>query len=236
METNQPASGDETPVETPESDDDTSADIFEFELPEVTPTDTDYSDIDGTATPAPGDVSPDATGEGGPGPGDDAEKHRGTLDDKGGAFDPALHAIPPEKTPSGRWKRIPKALRDKSKNSDEPKIEPNATSRMEAQKIAILYGTLHTIPFGAGGAITREEILPLVDSVERYFNEHGIIQTPPGIDLALSMAVYSMAVAQRSTNLEKVAALFARMKNWFSSFRKKKADKIEKGEKVPDGA
>lgn len=211
-----------------------AGDIFAFDLPPVTETETGYLDDEPEASDEEaGEMSHDRPGIDGESEAGAAaqperitgEEYRGTLDEKGGAFDPALHSSPPEKTPSGRWKRIPKALREagiKKPGSDDI-IEPNASARLEAQKMALLYGTLHTIPFGAAGAPIKEEVLPLVDSIESFFNTHGIVKSPPGIDLALSMFVYSAGVAQRPTTIEKTRLYMATAIAWFKDkFKGKK--------------
>lgn len=221
-------------VLTPEKSEEIVNDVFTLELPDVTPESTEYLDSAPSATVEAdgGDTLGDSVGVV-----DDAvERVRGTLDDKGVAFDPALHSYPPEKTAGGKWRRIPKAQREGIPEAQQ--IPPNAANRMEAQKMAFLYAGSHTIFFGAkGGAINPDEILPLVDATERYFNENGVIKTPPALDLALSAGVYSLTVSQRPSNVEKTAAFFSKIKGWFKSLKKPKLNsrKVE-AEKGDDSA
>lgn len=216
-------------------------DIFDFTLPPVTETDTGY--IDGEASASALDEGQDEALTA-----PDPDKYRGMLDDKCGEFDPSLHVAPPEKTPSGRWKRIPKRERKKRDGNADEKIEPNAEAKQEAQKMALIYGALHSIPYGAGGAIEKTEIVVLADSIERYFNANGITQTPPSLDVILSAGLYSLGVSQRPSNIEKTKAYFARLKKWFVfMFEKRKAktkpktetvipeEKPVMGERAPDG-
>lgn len=197
-------------------------DIFAFSLPPVTETDTGYIDESATASPEAGD----SAGELEP---DTGEAYRGMLDDKGVGFDPSIHSAPPEKTPSGRWKRIPKREREQRDGNETTKIEPNAAAAIEAQKMASLYGALHAIPFGSGAVIEKTEIIILADSIERYFNANGITQTPPGLDVALSAGLYSLGVSQRPSNVEKTTAYMKRAAAWFKVLfqRKKSKPKTE---------
>lgn len=138
----------------------------------------------------------------------EAEKHRGALDDKGHPYDPLLHAYPPEKTGKlQKWKKLPKKQVQQKAVED---VKSNASYRGEAQKFATLYGESHRLLFGEGGHVVKEELLPLVDSLERYMLENGHTEISAGWDVLLSSGMYSFAVTQRETNKEKV-------KKWFGS-------------------
>lgn len=154
---------------------------------------------------------------------DEAEKYRGTPDDKGKPYDPMIHVFPPEKTATGRWKKIPKSkLADKVKET-----EPNISYRREAEKMANLYAAIHQIPFGNDGKPTsRDDLLPLVDSWERYMMENGKTEIPAGLDLAITSGLYTFEICQREPNRKK-------LKDWFApllekiGFGKKKREKKE---------
>lgn len=158
------------------------------------------------------------------------EDYRGQLDDKGNAFDPLIHDYPPTQTPTGRWKKRPK-------NKPAPELPPgqdellaNAKYRAEAEKMALLYGNLHRIPFGENGKIEPQAISPLIDDIERYMMENGHTQISPKWAVLLSASMYSLTICQRPTNKEKVlkwlSPVTGYIKNLFG-FKSKKAEKIK---------
>ena len=147
-------------------------------------------------------------------------EYRGMLDDKGVSFDPTIHTAPPEKTPSGRWKRIPKNQREKISSGDV-EIEPNASNRKEAQKAALMYASLHGLIFPEDCAPNPDNLTSLIDSVEQYYNENGAIELPAGVNLAMAAGMYSQEIATRPTNLQKV-------KNWISKVVTKAKEKRNK--------
>lgn len=151
-------------------------------------------------------------------------EYRGLKDDKGVAFDPSLHSTPPEKTPSGRWKKIPKREREKLAGSGVD-IEPNATNRMEAQKAASIYASLHGLPFPSDCAPNPDNFKMLTDSIEQYYNENGAIELSAGLNLLLSCGMYSQEVATRPTNFDKVKGWFKKGGDWFKKRKDKKAVK-----------
>lgn len=154
----------------------------------------------------------------------DAEKandYRGLKDDKGVAFDPSLHSAPPEKTPSGRWKKIPKREREKRTENGE-QIECNASNRMEAQKAASIYASLHGIPFPTDCAPNPDNFKMLTDSIEQYYNENGAVEMSAGLNLLLSCGMYTQEVATRQTNLDKVKGWFKKCSAWAKNRRDKK--------------
>lgn len=142
-----------------------------------------------------------------------AESVRGLKDDKGVGFDPTLHIYPPEKTPSGRWKKIPKSKREKMVKEDGAEVEPNEAIRLNAQKAAQLYALAHTIPFGQNGLPeTSADLNILTDSFERYLVETGNVDIPPHLDALLSMGIYTQGIATRPTNMKRISNWFARVK------------------------
>lgn len=151
-------------------------------------------------------------------------EYRGLKDDKGIAFDPTLHSAPPEKTPSGRWKKIPKREREKLAGSGVD-IEPNATNRMEAQKAASIYASLHGLPFPTDCAPNPDNFKMLTDSIEQYYNENGAIELSAGLNLLLSCGMYTQEVATRQSNLDKVKNWVKKGSEWFKNRKAKKTVK-----------
>ncbi len=157
---------------------------------------------------------------------DASTEYRGMLDAKGVSFDPTIHIAPPEKTPSGRWKRIPKNQREKISSGDV-EIEPNASNRMEAQKAALMYAGLHGLIFPEDCAPNPGNLNNLIDSVEQYYNENGAIELPAGLNLTIAAGMYSQEVAVRPSNLRKVKTWIGKVSNKFKDSRNKKPSKKE---------
>lgn len=211
--------------------------LMGFELPPVTETSNDFigADVDPDASPDLDTVSE----------ADAAERYRGTLDDKGNPYDPAVHDYPPQKTGKlKKWKRKPKdkRLNDGEVSANEPMS--NAAYRGEAEKLARVYGNLHLFPFGNAGAIKSiDDLLPLVDDLERYFLEKGHKEIDPTYAVLISAANYSIDVCRREPNAEKLkrwfAPLFTKIKSWFNKEPKKtdttkrevKPDRSQPGQK-----
>jgi hypothetical protein len=150
----------------------------------------------------------------------DPDKYRGMLDSSGNSYDPERHLYPPEKTRTGRWRKLPRAqLAQKAAEGGEAPGETAANIRGEAQKLATLYATAHLIPFGSGGAIKSPELVPLIDAYERFMLVHGVIETPPGLDAALTSFTYSATVAQRPGNIERVKNWGGRLWQWIQEKR-----------------
>lgn len=134
-----------------------------------------------------------------------SNEYRGLTDDKGNAFDPLIHKSPPEQTPTGRWKRIPKSKQKAQVDS----VESNAAFRKQAQNFAMLYGNAHVTLFHEHGKIDKQALAPLVDSLESYFVEEGLSELSPKAAVLLSMFNYSTVIVSREPNMQKV-------KRWFS--------------------
>lgn len=198
--------------------------LLSFNLPPVSEQVDDFIEDDAPA-PAPDDAPAD------PHSAPDVDEFRGLLDDKGVQFDPALHLQPPEKTRTGRWKKIPKAQREAGET-----VEPNAAFRKQAQNFANLYGSLHVTVFGSDGQIDKQALAPLVDSLENYFIEEGLSELSPKAQVILGAFNYSSVICSRKPNAEKLKRWFApvidKVKNVFS--RKKKQD--DKKEPAPQSA
>lgn len=160
---------------------------------------------------------------------DDPESARGLLDDKGAAFDPSLHVYPPEKTAGGKWRRIPKRQREAQQESGEI-AEPNSANRMEAQKAASIYASLHAVPFPDDFKPTAESFAMLTDAIEQYYNENGAIELPADLNLGLVMAQYTAEIAQRESNIEKVKRWGRAAWGFVSGSKKRKQKDVAKSE------
>lgn len=177
-----------------------NASTFNFELPPVSEQTDDFIQAD---VEIEQDENSDVSGFE---ENNEAEKHRGALDDKGNPYDPLIHAYPPEKTGKlQKWKKLPKKQVQQKAVDD---VKSNASYRGEAQKFATLYGESHRLLFGQGGHVVKEELLPLVDSLERYMLENGHTELSAGWDVLLSSGMYSFAITQRESNKEKVQKWF----------------------------
>lgn len=215
---------------------------FVFTLPPVTDTSEDYADadearaaIEGEGEDASGIKVNTAPSDPPQPPEGDPEKYRGQLDQHGNVYNPERHRYPPEKTATGRWRKHPRKTLE-AKTLDGPDVTP-ADIRAEAQKLAMLYGSLHLIPFGADGAVKAPELVPLIDAYERYMMAHGAVHTPPSLDAVLSSAAYTAGVAQRPGNIDKAKNWTARAWAWVkekSTGRKSKAKKSKARESAPN--
>lgn len=131
----------------------------------------------------------------------EANSFAGRLDDTGKSFDPLIHSSPPEKTPTGRWKKKPKAKLAKKEQIND--------IRAEAQKVAFIYAGLHVLVFGESGAIDEDGVVSLTNSYERYMAEKGIVSMPPAIDVALASVIYTAGVVSRPENKPKAKAFLS---------------------------
>lgn len=188
-------------------------DLLKFELPPVSEKTDDFVDDDEPEKEEK--ISGFDDGENLEKP---TDEYRGLMDDKGNPFDPAIHKTPPEKTPTGRWKRIPKQKREAGETG-----EPNALYRKQAQNFANLYASLHVTAFGSDGAVDKQALAPLVDSLELYFMEEGLRELSPKAQVMLSGFNYSTIICSREPNAEK-------LKRWFTPLilRIKKLLKLDK--------
>ena len=140
---------------------------------------------------------------------EEREKARGIKDDKGKEFDPSIHVFPPEKTPSGIWKKLPKSKR---KNDDGKEVLPtvtNATIKRSAEKAANLYDTAHILAFGEDGKADAKQLGKLSESFERFFQEKGAIDLPPHLDLIVTCISHSTEVCKRPTVTERIKGKLA---------------------------
>lgn len=216
----------------PESDDSGQAntvpesDPLAFTLPDVSETAGDFVDDPEPETggfDVSGEYQPGETSDNNPG-----EDYRGTPDDKGYPYDPAIHSYPPEKTGKlGKWKKKPKAQQSKG-GDNEP--QHNASYRKQAAQYAALYAHAHVSLFGKDGTIDREAIVPLVDSLEQYFIENGNKDLPPGVAVGLSAFNYSATIASRPPNKEKVIKWFGGVVSFIKGLFGKKKPTEEKPE------
>jgi hypothetical protein len=211
------------------------------ELPEVTDTSTDYHDDEflqtsendaeasDTESPEAGALSDSDESSQSPDSGtqytaeDDREKWRGVEDDKGKPYDPSQHIYPPEKTATGRWKKIPKSQR--VKNDEGKEVLPthsNITCRRDAEKAARFYDTIHCVIFGKDGKATKEQETALTDSFEKYFQENGALDLPPSVELG-------MTCLDHTTEIIKRPSIFERVQMWgVKLYLKFKGVKLEK--------
>lgn len=234
--TTENASKPELDHETSTTQSEGNSDFFDMELPPVSEKSDDYISDE----PEPQDAEEGITEYGeestpeGEKLGDTpngAEALRGTLDDKNGAYDPALHIFPPEKTPAGKWRRIPKKQREKMEQENTAP-EPNASTRLEAQKMAGIYAMAHTLVWGIEDTKPDDQhFLMLVDSIEQHFNENGAVEIPSGINVLLSAGMYTKEIADREKNISKTKKMFNSVFNFLKSPFKRKNKKVIKEDK-----
>ena len=161
---------------------------------------------------------------------EEREKVRGIKDDKGKAYDPALHVFPPEKTPSGIWKKLPKSQRGVNKEGKETlPTKTNASVRKSAEKFAQLYDSAHILFFGEDGKADTKQISKLSDSFERYFQEAGSIDLPPHLDVLFTCVTHSTEICKRPTVTERIKGKLA---VWAV---KKQLKKAFKNEQISEG-
>lgn len=211
-------------LEEQETKHETKKSLLSFELPEVSEQTNDF--IDSDEENAQVDETPHiplGESQGESIQVDPAEQHRGALDNKGNPYDPAIHAYPPEMTGKlQKWKRKPKAQREQ-----QTKVDSNAMFRKQAQNFAYLYANAHVTLFGQSGEMDKEALMPLVDSLETYFQEEGLKELSPKAQVLLSGVNYSTVICTREKNAEK-------LKRWFNPLvtKVKKLLKLDKKEKA----
>ena len=138
---------------------------------------------------------------------DEREKSRGIKDDKGKPYDPAMHVFPPEKTPSGIWKKLPKSQREKKDVETGKTILPadtNIKCRRDAEKSAHFYDTIHVMLFGEEGKAKNEQLAALTDSFERFYQENGALNIPPHWELAVTCLDHTTEIVKRPSIFERV--------------------------------
>lgn len=200
-------------------------DLTTFELPPVSEQATDFKekrvllDDSENLTPDDDNIHAAETEATDGGLAAEGAKYRGTLSTAGEVYDPSVHHIPPSETKGGKWRKMsPKQKRELSESGGNAgKTEAplnNAAYRRSATKYASMYGSAHTIPFGKGGVINKEELAPLVDDIERYIMENDIGEMSAGWGVLFSAVNYTAAVCQRESNAEKVARWLSGPVNW----------------------
>jgi len=204
-------------VESVDNVQNTDDELLNFVTPEITETADDF-------------IEPDPEQENARASEPSLEDYRGQLDDKGQAFDPLLHDYPARKTPTGKWAKRPKNKPAPEIPEGQDELLANAKYRAEAEKMGLLYGNLHRLPFGENGKLDMQAIAPLIDDIERYMMENGHTQISPKWAMLLSGSMYSLAVCQRPSNKEKVLKWLSPVTGFFNKLigRKPKQDKKEK--------
>lgn len=200
-------------------------DLLKMDLPPVTEKVDDFNDSAETEQTGESEQTPEVNA-------DEVNAARGTLDDKGGAFDPALHVYPPEKTPGGKWKKKPKAKMPRSDaGAAQAQQTPNSTYRREAEALATNYALVHQLAFGEEAGIkSMADLLPMVSAWEAYFAKKGVREIPPEVAVFITHSAYSMGIVKRPGVAEKFASMMAPIKKFFG-FKTK-----EKKEAGADGA
>lgn len=194
-------------------------DLLKMDLPPVTEKVDDFNDSAETEQTGESEQSPDISA-------DEVNAARGTLDDKGGAFDPAIHIFPPEKTPGGKWKKKPKAKMPRSDaGAAHAQNTPNASFRREAEAVATNYALLHQLAFGEEAGIkSMSDILPMASAWEAYFAKHGVKEMPPSVAIFITHAAYSMGIVKRPGVAEKFASMLASVKKFLGFKTKEKKE------------
>jgi len=139
----------------------------------------------------------------------DTEKHRGTLSTCGDVYDPSLHTYPPKETITGKWRK--QGGRGKGKKSDGAPLSPNADYRQAATQTAMLYAQLNRAVMGDGAEIVRDEVVPMIDAWETYYNANGLRELPPWLAVTLASGMYSYSVATRPKVKNRVAGFFLKL-------------------------
>lgn len=204
----------------------TEDDLLTFELPPVSEKESGFIE----AEPEPKPEQPDVTiGQGveqsddrltseSPSTPSGAEAHRGRLSDSGEPYDPDVHSYPPSQTAkTKRWRKKSRRQMEQEKTerkaSGEPDIDYGAEIRKSAENVAFAYGNGHQFIYGEGGTIeNNEDLLPLITALERYMQQNGAKDIPPGLSVVMNAGFYTARVAQRETNKEKTAAIMNKVK------------------------
>ena len=188
--------------------------LLQFDLPPVTEQSTGYIDDDPIDNVSPDSGHETESIESPIGDSENAEKMRGALDDKGHAYDPAIHTYPPEKTGKlGKWKRKPKGQQGES-----GEVKSEAAYQLAAQRYAELYGNTHVTIWGhEAGIETPEHLKPLCDSIKSYLEAEGYSEINPKLAIGLSAFNYTMSILQRPTVWEQLTKQMTPVVKWVKS-------------------
>lgn len=203
--------------------------LFEFELPPVSETE------EGFIEPEPeNDFTPDVSNDGIEPIKTETESepekdYRGLMSPNGKeSFDPSIHKAPPSATKLGNWRKLTKKQREKGEVKSETH---NAVFEIAGQKTAINYGNLHQFLF-PDAKIDLQEVKPLADAWTRYYQEKGLKESSPLLDVLLNSAGYSVGISAREKNTETTKQIVGLVKEksvsafhfiTFNKFKKKTA-------------
>lgn len=162
---------------------------------------------------------------------DEREKSRGILDDKNKPFDPSVHAYPPEKTPSGIWRKLSKSKREKIDPENGKTIlatQSNLSCTRDAEKSSHFYDTVHVLAFGKDAKGTDEQLKALKDSFERFYQENGSLDIPPHWELALTCLDHTTEIIKRPSIFERVQVFGVKMYMKFKGVKQPEKNNDEK--------
>jgi len=200
----------------------TADDLLTFELPPITEKSGDFIGADPSVSDAPAPL--EYTGEPDPGqagdrlfagPSTDAEAHRGQLSGSGEKYDPAIHAYPPKETGKTKnWRKKPRKQMEAEKQAQPDAPNVSAEIRRNAEDVALTYGEAHQLVYGEHGAVENQsDLMPLINALERKFEQDGMVEMPPTVAVIMNAAFYSLRVARREQNKEKTAAILSVVKS-----------------------
>lgn len=137
------------------------------------------------------------------------ESVRGTLSRKGEPYDPSVHVYPPrENKKSGEWRKRKHSGETKGGDIHAPPAAPNAEYRKAAQESAEMYATLHELILGKEAAPeSADDLVPMTNAWERYYQANGMPERSPGMSVALAMVGYTHGILRRP-------AFWPRVKEW----------------------
>lgn len=147
-----------------------------------------------------------------------AEASRGRISSGGDIYDPAIHVYPPSETAkTKKWRK-----KSKSKVEQETRpgdVDVSAAIRTDAENWAYMYGGAHTLIYGPeGGAISKpEQLIPLMDALERCFQQNGTVPMRPEVQAVIAAGGYTMRVANREQNKARTAEILASVKNVYAA-------------------
>lgn len=131
----------------------------------------------------------------------------------GETFNPEIHVSPDSITPKGNFRRK-KGAKEKTLISDAEVFVENANTHATAETITFLFVQFGVFAFGEKfRPSSKNETLPMVTSLEKYLEQEGISDIPPGVAVCIAFGGYTIAKMRE----EECRSNFSKIFSWFKT-------------------
>ena len=150
----------------------------------------------------------------------------------GETFNPEIHVSPDSITPKGNFRKK-KGAKNNTENvssiPDENVFVENANIKATAESITFLFVQFGVFAFGEKfRPSNKNETLGMVTSLERYLEQEGITDIPPGVAVCIAFGGYTLCKMREEECRNSFSKIFSYIKNkiglffmWLKSKRKK---------------